>query len=409
MEIYSQNNTERIEIDEISSKKKKLRAVVAIFFMALAIAAITYGILSLFSTDPGWRVIEAASGVSEDIGGNIVFRYNTGQAGLSARSEYRLVKDAYAEAVTEASKSFGSDYYSDTANLFALNSSPNTEVEINDELYAALELIRNFGGREIYLAPIYEYYTSIFFAGSDSEAEVFDPYKNSKAAEYFAELCKFANDADSIGIKLNEERRAELYVSEEYLAYAEENGITEFISLGYIKNALAVDFISEKLTSSGYTHGNLSTVDGFVRNLDSSSDEAYSYNIFAANKEENTVTIAARLDYTGSIALVSLRSFPVAESEMAYYYVYSDGEVRHSYIDASDGLCKANYQTAIAYSDKSTCSQLYLMLLKSYTGETPLEGDGCGTLISDNGSLSHTKQGDISVTILDSKFTLNEN
>lgn len=57
----------------------------------------------------------------------------------------------------------------------------------------------------------------------------FDPYQNEEIAAYFAEISAFAQDEHAVQIELLGENRIKLFVSEEYLAYASEEGISDFI------------------------------------------------------------------------------------------------------------------------------------------------------------------------------------
>ncbi len=91
--------------DEI--KHPLLRLILAGIFMAIAIAALSYGIMSLVNGEKGWQVIEATGGDGFTSAGDFVFRYYVGSD--SARSERNSVAYRYSEAASNAFRIFCSD------------------------------------------------------------------------------------------------------------------------------------------------------------------------------------------------------------------------------------------------------------------------------------------------------------
>lgn len=61
-----------------------------------------------------------------------------------------------------------------------------------------------------------------FFCEDDSQTVDYDPYQNSEIAAYYAEIAAYAGDKDSVEIKFLGDDQVCLFVSEEYLAFAEE-------------------------------------------------------------------------------------------------------------------------------------------------------------------------------------------
>ena len=105
------------------------------------------------------------------------------------------------------------------------------------------------------------------------------PRENKETAAYFEEFLTYANDPDAVDLELLGDNRVRLHVSEEYLAFAAENGIDSFIDFYWMKNAFIVDYLAESLADAGFTNGSISSYDGFVRNLDE-RDVSYSFNIY---------------------------------------------------------------------------------------------------------------------------------
>ena len=60
-------------------------------------------------------------------------------------------------------------------------------------------------------------------------------------------------------------------VSDDYLAFAEKNFISDFIDFSWMKNAFITDYVADVMIDNGYTLGSLTSYDGFTRNLDQTS------------------------------------------------------------------------------------------------------------------------------------------
>lgn len=351
---------ERVELDE---KRIKPRAVFAVIFLAIAVWMITYGVISLLSTEPGWREIEASAELEGNCGPEIIFQYNIGASGVSAGTEYRKITELYNEAVVKATKIFYNRYFYDVNNLYTLNQSPNSEQLIEPELYSALKLLSDFGRREMYFAPYYAEYNSLFFCVDDSEAYNFDPAINPEMSAYFAAVQEFVTDESHVNLEFLGENRVILRVSDAYLAFAEENYITSFVDLYWMKNAFIVDYLADTLERNGYTFGSLSSFDGFVRNLDEVSGAVYAYNIF--DREESVIYPAAQMNYTGKISLCSFRNYAMVDLDVQFYYEYENGEIRHRYI-GSDGYPVSANDSLVTYSSEKSCAEVMAESLSVY-------------------------------------------
>lgn len=354
---------EHIELDE---KRVKPRAVFAVIFLAIAVWMITYGVISLLSTEPGWREIESGAELEGNCGSEIIFQYNVGASGVAAGTEYREITALYQEAVVKATKIFYNRYFYDVNNLYTLNQSPNKEQLIEPELYSALKLLSDFGRREMYFAPYYAEYNSLFFCIDDSEAYNFDPAVNPEMSEYFAAVEKFVTDESHVALEFLGENRVILHVSDEYLAFAEENYITSFVDLYWMKNAFIVDYLADTLERNGHTFGSLSSFDGFVRNLDGVSGSYYACNIF--DREENVVYPAAQMNYSGKISLCSFRNYAMVDLDAQFYYEYENGEIRHRYI-GSDGYPVSSTDSIVTYSCTKSCAEVMAETMPVYLAD----------------------------------------
>lgn len=345
---------------EVSDKHFALRVVLMALFLGLGIAAITYGVKTLVTTEPGWHSIEAnASGLN--CSNEVKLNYYLGGGDLSATAENRQLSQLYTQATEEAYQIFDVyGQYDGVNNLWYLNQHVNESVQVHPVLYRALEQLQEQGSRHLYLAPIYAEYNGLFFSTLDHEAERYDPDRNLEQDAYFSQITAFINDPAMIELTLMEDNKVHLYVADAYLQFAQDNAIEIFVDLHWMKNAFIVDYLAELLQEKGFTNGYVSSYDGFTRNLDERG-ESYSFNIY--DRVDNTINFAGRMQYDYPVAMVSFRAFPLTEQERQYCYVYQDGTAVTAHIDPQDGYCKDAYNTLVCYSATKSCAEILMAML----------------------------------------------
>ncbi len=360
------NKNEKIEI-ELSNKHVNRRLLLFILFLALGIVAFGYALNAAISTEKGWQEIEANATTDINCATDFVFLYNLGAGETSATVENKAITLVYTEAVEHAYKMFTNDQgYTDVNNIYYLNQHPNEEVIVEDTLYEAFELLQEYENRNLYLAPIYMMYDDMFYAGDELETKDFDPYVNEEVAAYYAEIAAFARNPEAVDLQLLGDNQVKLAVSEEYLVYARENGITSFIDFFWMKNAFIIDYLADCMIEKGYTLGSLSSFDGFSRNLDE-SDTAYSFNIY--DRLENTIYPAGVLQYSGTQSIVYLRDYVMNELDVRHYRAMKNGETRNSYLDMQDGKCKAAIDSLVSHSETKGCAEVLLNVAPFYIAE----------------------------------------
>jgi hypothetical protein len=235
-------------------------------------------------------------------------------------------------------------------------------------LYHAFSQLEESGLRNLYLAPIYQVYQNLFFCSDDFETQNYDPYQNEEIRSYFEKICSYANQPTEINLELLGNNQVCLFVSSEYLQIAQSEQIDSFIDFFWLKNAFLVDYFAEVLTENGYTHGTISSFDGFIRTLDTDETD-YSMNYF--HRTENTVSNLAKVLYSGSRSFVFLRNFQMNNSlDISLYYVLEDGTVRNPYIDTTDGLCKCAVDDLLCYSDTAGCAEILLQLIPVFIADS---------------------------------------
>ena len=352
---------------KLNEKYAKIRLALVALLILIAAAAFAYGIFSFLRQEPGWVEIEADSGSGGTCGDEFVFLYELGAGELDPTAEKKALTLFYTQAAEQAYQIFNSDTdFEGVHNVYTLNRHPNEILDVDKALYDAFSLLQSYENRNLYLGPLYARYDDLFSCNDDGQTNDFDPYRSRDVAAEYRELAAYAADPNQVEVQLLGNGKVRLFVSEEYLAFAEENGITDFVDFFWMKNAFLLDFLADRLIENGFTRGTLSSYDGFSRNLDS-RDLTYSLNIY--DRVGQTVYEAAVLEYSGARSFVSLRDHKMTRMDDRHYYEYADGETRNSYVDLKDGLCRSAVPDLTAYSAQMGCAQLLLEVSPLYISD----------------------------------------
>ena len=381
----------------LPENKLKLRTALVIALIVLAVASFAFGINSLVGTDAGMAEITVLSG-EMNAGDDFTFYYNLGFGGADATDERREVRSLYSQAATDALEIFSSDVEAEGGgNLYYLNSRPNEDVAVDGALYSALEQLEGSGTRYHYLAPLYEQYYAMFNSASDPEAAEYDPRLNDAQAEFFSQIAAFASDSGEIALELLGDNKVRLHVSEEYMRFAEANGVTTFIDLTWMKNAFIADYIAQELIDAGYTHGALISDDGFMRCLDDETGAEYSFTF--SHRDGTTITNLSTLQFSGTVSIAYLHDYPLESGNSGGYYLYSDGTLRSAFLDTADGLDRSCVPELAAYSFEDGCAGLALRLAPVFISSdldmnelAELEKDGITVYYTQDGVLCSTAE-----------------
>lgn len=349
----------RIQRIELPEKNVRLRWILAGVLLVVGLVAIAIGVNSCLQTETGWQEVQVSSG-KPNCSTDFVFNYCYGQTDLEPTLERRQVVTCYSDAAVKAYQLF-SLYVEDSAlgNLTKLNASVNTPVAVEPELYHALQVIAEAEDRRVFLAAVYEEYRQIFGADMEGVAAEHDPSRNEAVLSYIQQAAAFAADPAHVSVELLADGRAQLTVSQEYLAFAKENGMENYLDFGWMKNAFIADYLAQELTQAGHTNGYLASFDGFTRNLDTRGI-AYSQNLF--DRLENEIYLPAVLQYDSPMSIAFLRSFPMSNRDAEGYYRFSDGGVVTAYVDPADGMSKSATDSLLGYSKSAGCAELALAL-----------------------------------------------
>lgn len=374
---------------ELSGKRLGWRLLAVILLLAFGSASLGYAVLNLVSPSaPGWTEIEAeTSGLS--CAGDLTFLYELGVSGRSASSEQKALTALYTSLAEKAWQLFSNA--EDTEGIRYLNDHPGESVQVDAALYKAFEKVEASGDRRLYLGPVAEIYDNLFYCQDDVLTVDFDPLLNEDLRAFFAQVAAFARDPQAIRVELLGDDQVRLSVSEEYLAFAAQEEINDFIDFHWMLNAFVIDYLADELTTQGYTLGTLSSYDGYARALDSRESGSYAYNLYDRGNP------AGVMRYSGRKSIVALRSYPLASLDSTRYYVRQDGQIRTAYLDVADGLSRVAATDLVAYADDMGCAEMLLRLAPVYIADdldmaalNALAGEGVHSVRLEDGQICCT-------------------
>lgn len=351
---------------ELSENNIKLRWILIVVLLSIAVVAVIVGLFSLLNTEPGWQEVEVSS-KNPNCSGDFVLMYDFSDAGSDATSQYKQLTTLYTGATEKAYRIFTADVLEDgLKNVAYLNAHVNRTVTVEPELYEALVKVIQYGDRHVFLAPAMSEYNRVFLCETDAEASLYDPTQNPETAAWLEELSRFVRDPEMISLEILGENQVRLHVDKAYLTFAEENEIETYLDFGWMTNAFITDYLANVLTENGFTCGYLSSYDGFTRNLDSRGN-TYSMNIFDAQGMD--VYRPARMSYSEAMSIVSLRNYPLDELDKWHYYAFESGEIVTAFLDSADCMSKSATDNLVSYSGQFGCSDILLQIADVFIAE----------------------------------------
>ena len=384
-----------IEHVQLSNRHIALRWIAVAVCLIVAVVSIGYALNAMLTVNSGWREIEHQA-TEITCAADFVVNYNFGAGGKDATAAYKRITTLYSDAAKNAYWLFNADAAQETiVGVRTINDAPNATLTVDPVLYNAFAQVQAAGDRSIYLAPLYAEHDSMLACDSDVFAELRDPAKDADAAVYAARVAEYAGDAQHINIELLEGNQIRLYVSAEYLAFAEENAIDALVDFHWMKNAFIIDYIADTLVQNGYTQGSISSVDGFVRNLD---DSGASYLLNVYDRPDDVTYLAGIMQYHGKKSIVSLRAFPLTQDDASLrYYVYADGTTVAPQMSVQTGLRTNAVPSLVAYAADAGCAEVLLKTLPLYTQTEPdvpalqtLAQEGLYTVWCEQSTVMHT-------------------
>ena len=389
---------------EVHDGHARVRIILAALAVVIAVAAFACAIGALTRVDQGWREIEVSSSGEMNCSQDFIFSYDLSGSGMAAAAELKAITALYTEATERTYRVFSAyEACEEANNLYALNRSVNTPIQVDPLLYQTFEQLERLGSRYVYLAPVYAEYQSLFFCTEDWETEGFDPYQNEDIRLFVGQAAAFARSPADVRVELLGNSTLQLTVSDAYLSFAAEYGIVNLVDFSWMKNAFIIDTLAQVMEDAGYNRGVISSYDGFVRSL-SAPQLCYSYNLYDRPQGQQ-VCKAACLSYAGGTSLVSLRNFPLNPQKEIFYYQFADGTVRTAFADLKDGMSRSVLPAMLATSHSASCAETLLRLLPFYAAET-LDEAGIMALVDQGVFPLYPLNGGIVAT--DSEVTLDD-
>lgn len=353
---------------QLSGDNTARRAAAAALFLLIGAGALAYAFVHLLTPDAGWQTIQAGTSDGPTCGDDFTFLYELGAGDQLSAAENRALTLVYTQACRTAFQLFHTvQSFEGVTNLYDVSARPNEAVTVDPALYAAFEAVEAAGDRTVYLGPVCARYSGVFTCQDDSQLVDFDPWSSQEVGEEYAAVVAYAADPAHVGVELLGENQVRLRVSEEYLAYARQEGIERFLDFGWMKNAFVADYLADMLVQAGFTRGILSSYDGFARCLDGREGD-YTLNLYSWKEGRPIVT--GTTQYQGPMSVVSLRAFPVTEGDRQRFYQLRNGQMRTFYLDVSDGRSRTAADCLVCYSQTHSCAQLAMKAAPAFIADS---------------------------------------
>lgn len=326
---------------ELSDKHIKPKVVILIASLLVFVGSMIALFYFLFRTESGWQNISISYGIVNSDKA-ISLNYKLGENGADPNVERRAIDANVKNTLVKSYELLDANNpYENMNNVHTLNESVNEEIVVDEFLYnSILEASNTY---TFYLAPILQYYTSIINATNDSDARNFYPKTNNEIRQIFDEIAAYSNDRNHVKIIFSGNNKIKLYVSNEYLNFAKENDITNFIDFSWMRNAYILDYVSKGLIDSNLTNGYLTSADGYSVNLGVKEDMAL--NIY---DYDNNVKNVGKISFNGKMNYLSLRNFILNKNDNKYIK-YLDNDRITLFIDnLGNSSMASNYYVSMS-------------------------------------------------------------
>lgn len=353
---------EKITLSDQTVSKRRIFFIA--LFLCVGIGAFVYAFTHLGTNKKGWQKVVLDKLTDVSVSYDFTFTYEFGTGKKSVNKEYSGLVSCYRKLTGDAYKIFDRrEEYKGIGNLCTINRHPNEELTVEPALYRALESCLKDGRRLLYLGALTEHMEALIASDSAEALYETDPYTNPEVKEFFGKTAQYAYDNDSVSLELLGGNRVKLYVSQEYLSFAGENGIVDFIDFGWARNAVIIDYLADGLTEAGYKHGILSSYDGFTRNF-CEGGGAFDYELILA--EGNTVRNAGTMQYKGPMNFVWFHDYAVNSFDrISRVLELNDGYRRNTYL-GPDGMPLSVLRDMLLWSDSLSCTEIALVTARYY-------------------------------------------
>ncbi len=401
-------------------KKKSIKLdrkwiIIAAVALLVAIAATVITVVLVKRANEGstagWQEIKP-EGIDSAIADMFIFNYDVGEDdNVKELAELYGSTLKYAYAIFDANGLPDDDTLdASVIGLSSLNLSAGVPISVSPELYSALDLMRADSSRTLFLGPLHEIYREVFTSHNPSLAASIDPMKNAEKARFCSEIASFAAGDQGIRYDLTQDNTVVLHIDAAYHDMLDSVGTRNYLDFGWMRDAFIVDTVAESLASAGYTNGTVASYSGFTRNVSTDSEQDYSFGLYDLYR--NNVYCAASISYKGAISTVTYKAFSMNANDKKLVYEYSNGDVTHGYLNATDGMPLAACDMMLFHSAEKSCAEIAVETAELYITETEdkdrieqLQSYGIGAVWCDGTTINYTSD-DISIYDLFSSDSL---
>ncbi len=381
-----------VEKIELNEKNVKLRFIIFIISIVALIVSAIFIVVGTVKKDSGWTEVLASPKTDINSDDDFYLYYRLGTSGNNVNAELKGLSDTYTTYL-EKSYILLNEYkeYDNYKNLAYINNHPNEEVEVDEFLYNSIKEILKENNRLLYSGLLVEYYDSLILADSYDTALKLNPYKNEDKKLIVNELANYINDSNLINLELKDNYKIKLNVSDELLSFAEDNEYSLFLSFSYLKNAFIIDYVSDALIKNNYIYGNLSSYDGYFKNLNNDNNLLYDFNIIDINGKAPQVLGAFRTNK--QVSIVSFRDFKYYVNDLTRYYEFEDSKTINYYIDLKTGMPKASKTAIVGYDYNDSCVNIALKLSKIFINDEFIPNNDINLIYVENNIIYHNEEG----------------
>ncbi len=323
----------------LSEKHIKLRLVLTIFFLIVAVVAFTIGVVSIGKKTPGYQTIEGKVDAEALTYNNAVtFKYYFDGSSNQIKRAVRELEEVYTPILSSAYKSLDAEnVYTGVVSIGMINRNIGSPVSVSPDLYAVLKdayaKTQENRGYNMFAGALYSQWRSIQIL---ADPEDFDPVFNSDQARRISDIAKTVCDLSNFKLEFLDDSTCTVRfsVSEQYQAFCKDYEITApALDLNILKDAYMLKMISDSLANAGYRYGHLSTPQGMALNTSDRGKLTYSMYTLEVGREIAYATIEIDGVFSGN----TFTAFGMGSDYG--YSIESNGKklYRHLYFDPRTG------------------------------------------------------------------------
>ncbi len=335
---------------ELNDNHVKLRIIILIALIPIAIAGFSIFFINLFSKKSGFEEINVSSSTADPVSDDeLTFYYNLGKSGNSPTDDFKKVTESYSRHLDYAYKSLNKykevDEYK---NLYYLNRHPNETMKVSTLLYDSLKKVYDTDPKILYLGPITTLYENYIKNGNDGSNPT-----NPSVKQYIDSIVNYIKS--DISIDFLNDYNIKLNVSDNYLNILDELSVNDILDFSYLRNAFILDYVSTQLISDGFKYGNIQSYDGYYINL----DDTYNYKYDVYDIIDRKLISTCYVDFMGKYNIVNYRNFAINNMDYSRFRIVDD-KLTSLYINPNDGKNYESIKNLTSYSKTKSLVDIVL-------------------------------------------------